>query len=153
MRKEENNQPFTETIFFYGDEQEFTNRDLGIYGHFSSKLGRLMVKMSFNKGEYLLFLENPSTRTVIVLKQSQDTDELPFQSNKWIKKQINSEKDIPEKCRYYCSYDETNQTLIVDLIISDDHALDYGTRPWCYATFLQFMPGGRWRFLDRINGG
>ena len=47
----------TETVFCYGKCTRFSNQQLGIKGEFLADSGKLEVKVSFKKGEYLAFVK------------------------------------------------------------------------------------------------
>lgn len=158
MQKEENINVSTckplpevnKSVFFYGESKEFSNNELGITGEYHADSGKLEVRMPFERGAYFLFLDYWQ---LIISKQPNESDPFPLSSEEWVKKQINSDEDIPEECRSFCHYDEKNNMLVVTLSIPYDYALDYGTQCWCNCTYLQFMTGHRWRFLDRVTGG
>lgn len=138
--------------FFYDKNVEFSNDELGITGNYNSNSGKVEVKLPFEKGAYLLFL-NYVGKQLMFSKQPTESENLPLPLDGWIKKQITSDEDIPAECHNFCHYDELNQILTVTLTVPYDYALNYGTQPWCNSIYLQFMTGHRWRFLDRVTGG
>lgn len=143
----------TETVFCYGKCTRFSNQQLGIKGEFLADSGKLEVKVSFKKGEYLAFVKLSGNSQIAFVKQPNKDCPLPLKDPGWHKAKINSNEDIPLVCKDLCHYDEENECLTFLMFVGNDYVLDYGTYPSSQSIYFQFTTGHRWRFLDRVMGG
>lgn len=158
-------------VLFYNNSQDiqFSNLELGITGNFFHQRfdnDKIEIKIHFKKGDYLSYGSLEQIPNIFLIQPNKDCPFLKYHSFAWdeagvvcttdnagwIKKQINSNKDIPEICNEICSYDVENECLTIYMLIPHDYVLEYGTIPETQTIYFEFKTGSYHRRLDKMMG-
>lgn len=150
------------SINFYGKSKKFCDECIGLLVKYDFDLNFLEIQLNFEETDFLSFSEyvwKDNEKMLTFIKHMYPEHIVPFSldsltQQNLITQKVDSYSSLSDICQKYCYYDEYRKKLIIKLNIPDDYVLDYGLYTNFYdSVYLRLMPGSRWRFLDRVNGG